>query len=146
MCTNVQEILCGKFLSTYLALSGGLYLIYPRKMKHTKKNYWFYESLTVQQLQPNDYKKCMKLLYDLYCPSIMMNSAEDVCSNARCKKICTIKALLKFYLRTTRRYSYQTDKTSAKDTIPDDHNIFDAPSLILDMKKCLQQTWKIKYE
>ena len=75
-----------------------------------------------------------------------MNHAEYVCSNAHCKKICTIKELLKFYLQTTSRYSYQTDKTSIKDTIPNHHNIVDAPSLILDMKKCLQQTWEIKYE
>ena len=71
--SNVQEILGGKFLPAPLALSGGLYLIDLCKKDETQKISGFYQSLALQHLRPKGYEKCMKLPYDLYCPSTFIH-------------------------------------------------------------------------
>ena len=103
MRTNMLEVMCVKFPRepTILALSSGKYFINQSKKSETQKMCEFYESLALQQLQPGGYKKCMKLPYDLYCSSTTAKSAEYVCPNARYKKICTTKELLKFYLQVS---------------------------------------------
>ena len=67
MRSNVQEVLSGMFLPAPLALSSGPYLFDPCKKDETQKISGFYQSLALQHLRPKDYKKCMKLPYDLYC-------------------------------------------------------------------------------
>ena len=74
MRSNVQEVLGGKVLtSTFSSLSGGPYLIDPCKKDETQKISGFYQSLALQHLRPKGYEKCMKLPYDLYCPSTFIH-------------------------------------------------------------------------
>ena len=89
MHTNVQL-----WLSLFLSWSIS-YQLKSKKVKH-KTICGFYEGLALQQLRANE--KCMKLPYDLYCPSKTVNIAEEVCPNACFKKICKTKELLKFHL------------------------------------------------
>ena len=123
--TNVQEVLGGKFLPAPLALTGG-----P---------------------SPKAYKQCVKLPYDLYCPSTKVDDAEYVC--AHCKKICTTKELLKFHLRSTQHHSFEPEPDVENlesenndcdvDGLPD---IVDGPCLIPCMERFLESTWDITYE
>ena len=105
--TNVQEVLGGKFLPAPLALTGGPSLVDPKKKSEKPKICGFYESLALQHLRPKAYKQCVKLPYDLYCPSTKVDDAEYVC--AHCKKICTTKELLKFHLRSTQHHSFEPE-------------------------------------
>ena len=79
MRSNVQEVVGEKFLPAPLDLSGGPYLIDPCKRDETLKISGFYQSLALKHLQPKGYEKCMKLPYDLYCPTTETNNADYVC-------------------------------------------------------------------
>ena len=133
--TNVQEVLVGKFLPAPLVLTGD-----PKKKSEKQINCGFYESLALQQLHPKAYKQCVKLPYDLYCPSTKVDNAEYVC--AHCKKICMTKELLKFHLRSTQHVENLEPENNDCDIdrIPD---IVDGPCLILCMEKFLERTWDI---
>ena len=56
----------------------------------------FYQSQALQKMRPRKYKYVSKFPYDLYCPFVDVNNEEYVCTH--CKKICTIKQLLKLHL------------------------------------------------
>ena len=151
MRSNVQEILGGKFLPAPLPLSGGLYLIDPCKKDETQKISGFYQSLALQHLRPKGYEKCIKLPYDLYCPSTEGNNVNCVCPYILCKKICTTKELLLYHIKATQHHAFEeTDMISIEDDMHEDEeetlDILDGPCLIPNIEKYLEQPSEIIYE
>ena len=126
-------------------------LVDSKKKSEKQKICGFYESLELQHLRPKAYKQCVKLPYDLYCPSTKVDDAEYVCAHR--KKICTTKELLKFHLRSTQHHSFEPEPDVENlesenndcdvDGLPD---IVDGPCLIPCMEKFFESTWDITYE
>ena len=145
--SNVQEVLGRKLLPAPLALSGGPYLIDQCKKDEMQKISEFYQGLAWQHPWPKGYEKCMKLLYDLYCPSTKANNADYVCPYILCKKICTMKEPLLHHLKATQPHAYEeTDKISIEDVMHEDEeetlDIVDGLCLIPDIERHLEQPLK----
>ena len=132
------------FTFLIIFITGGPYLIDPCKKDETQKISGFYQSLPLQHLRPKSYEKCMKLPYDLYCPSTEMNNADYVCPYILCKKICTTKELLLYHLKATQHHAYEeTDMISIEDDMHEDEEetlyIADGPCLTPDIEKYSKQ-------
>ena len=96
-------------------------------------------------------EKCMKLPYDLYCPSTKASNVDYVCPYILCKKICSTKELLLNHLKATQHHAFEeTDMISIEDDMHEDEeetlDIADGPCLIPNIEKYLEQTSEIIYK
>ena len=97
------------------------------------------------------YKDCSILPYDLYCPSVKIDDPEYCCTY--CKKICTMKALMKLHLRATQHHAFEIENND-DDEIENDEdeshfNDVDTLPSIEDgacMNRFLEATFDVIYE
>ena len=104
--------------------------------------------------RPKDYKKCKKLLYDLYCPSTEANNADYVCPCVHiysARKYVQWKNCCLYHLKATQHHAYkETDTISIENDMHEDEeetlDIVDGPCLVPEIEKYLEQPFEIIYE